>query len=249
MNNFNRDQQYADYTIVGSDSKPISKTFMANVFLWMFAALAVSAFFAYLFASNEYLISYLISNTGKGLNMLGWAVMLAPLGFVLLMSFGFQRLSSPAMVLLFLLYSAINGISFSFILLAYTAGSVLGCFLSASAMFGIMAVMGYTTDKDLTGFGRIMMMGLIGILVAMLINFFMHSAVVDYVISIIGVMVFTGLTAYDVQKLKRVGAGMEYEGVGQENTRKMSVLGALTLYLDFVNLFLMLLRLFGNRRN
>lgn len=175
--------------------------------------------------------------------------MFAPIGFVLLMSFGFQRLSAPALTALFLVYSAINGISFSFILLAYTAGSVIGCFASAAVMFGVMAVMGYTTDKDLTGFGRIMMMGLIGILVAMLINFFLKSGTMDYIISIIGVMVFTGLTAYDVQKLKRIGAGMEYEGVGVANTKKVSILGALSLYLDFINIFLFLLRLFGNRRN
>jgi FtsH-binding integral membrane protein len=116
-------------------------------------------------------------------------------------------------------------------------------------MFGIMAVLGYTTDKDLTGFGRLMMMGLMGILIAMLINWFLGSERLDYIISIIGVMVFTGLTAYDVQKLKRIGEGIEYEGVDAANTKKMSVLGALTLYLDFINLFLFLLRLFGGRRN
>jgi FtsH-binding integral membrane protein len=249
MDNFKSNQQYIDYTVVEGASKPASKTFMANVFLWMGVALAVSAFFAYLFASNLSLLSYLIDPAAGKLNMLGWAVLLAPIGFVLLMSFGFQRLSSPALIMLFLAYSAINGISFSFILLAYTAGSVLSCFASAAVMFGAMAVMGYTTDKDLTGFGRIMMMGLIGIIIAMLINFFIGSSKMDYIISIIGVMVFTGLTAYDVQKLKRIGAGMEYEGVNGENTRKASVLGALNLYLDFINIFLFLLRLFGNRRN
>jgi hypothetical protein len=250
MDNFNQNQQYADYTVVDGTGKEVaSRSFMANVFLWMGVALGVSAFFAYLFASNLSLLSYLIDPSGRGLSMLGWVVMFAPIGFVLLMSFGFQRLSSPAMIMLFLIYSAINGISFSFILLAYTAGSVIGCFASAAGMFGVMAIMGYTTDKDLTGFGRIMMMGLIGIIIAMLINFFLKSSQMDYIISIIGVMVFTGLTAYDVQKLKRIGAGMEYEGVGAENTRKASVLGALSLYLDFINIFLFLLRLFGNRRN
>jgi FtsH-binding integral membrane protein len=245
----NNNQQYTDYTVVGSEPKVASKTFIASVFLWMFAALALSAFFAYLFAANESLLVYLISETGKGLSILGWVVMLAPLGFVMLMSFGFHKLSSSVMISLLLIYSAINGISFSFILLAYTASSVIGCFLSAAAMFGIMAFMGYTTDKDLTGFGRLMTMGLIGMLVTMLINFFLRSSGLDYIISIIGVMIFTGLTAFHVQKLKRIGEGTEYEGVGADNTRKMAVLGALTLYLDFINIFLFLLRLFGGRRD
>lgn len=247
MNNYNQQQPFSDYTIVDSAVKPVSKSFIANVFLWMFAALAISAFFAFLFAGNESLLSYLISPQGS-LNGLGMITMFAPVGFVLLMSFGFNRLSSPAMVALFLLYAAINGISFSFILLYYKIGTVIGCFASAAAMFGIMAVMGYTTDKDLTSFGRILTMGLIGILVAMLINFFLNSSQLDYIISIIGVMVFTGLTAYDVQKLKRIGAGLQYEGVSATDTRKISILGALTLYLDFINLFIMLLRLFGGGR-
>ena len=175
--------------------------------------------------------------------------MFAPLGFVLLMSFGYARLSAPVLLTLFLAYSAINGISFSFILLQFTAGSVLGCFLSAAAMFGIMAVMGYTTNKDLTSFGRIMMMGLIGIIVASLINLFLHSGTMDYIISFIGVMVFTGLTAYDVQKLKHIGEGSEYQGAPAVEIKKRSIMGALTLYLDFINLFLFLLRLFGSRRD
>jgi uncharacterized protein len=109
--------------------------------------------------------------------------------------------------------------------------------------------LGYTTNKDLTGFGRIMMMGLIGIVIASLINFFMKSDGMNYIISIIGVMVFTGLTAYDVQKLKRIGAGIEYEGVGAAQVKKLSIIGALNLYLDFINIFLFLLRLFGGKRN
>ena len=201
----------------------------------------------FLFATNEAFLSYLITDQGR-LSTIGKVTMFAPLGFVLLMSFGFQRLSATAMAVLFLVYSAINGISFSFILLVYTPGSIIGCFASAAVMFGIMAVMGYTTSKDLTSFGRIMMMGLIGIVVAMLINFFLKSDGLDYLISIIGVAVFTGLTAYDVQKLKRISLGLEYEGAGTANVRKLSILGALTLYLDFINLFLMLLRLFGRRK-
>jgi len=167
------------------------------------------------------------------------------------MSFAYQRLSATALTALFMAYAIINGITFSFILLAFTPGSVLGCFLSASAMFGIMAVMGYTTNQDLTKFGRILMMGVIGILIAMVINYFLHSSQLDYIISIIGVMVFTALTAYDVQKLKRIGEGIEYssDAVSVNNVKKMAILGALTLYLDFINIFLFLLRMFGGRRD
>ncbi|MET0393985.1 MAG: Bax inhibitor-1/YccA family protein [Chitinophagaceae bacterium] len=226
-----------------------ARNFMANVFSFMFLALGLSAVFAWLFANNQDLLAYLVDfNTGK-LNVMGYIVMFAPLGFVLLMSFGYARLSAPVMLLLFLLYSAINGISFSFILLTYTAGSVLACFLSASAMFGVMAVMGYTTKQDLTGFGRIMIMGLIGIIIASLINLFLQNGTMDYIISFIGVMVFTGLTAYDVQKLKHIGQGIEQEGAPAVEVRKRSIMGALTLYLDFINLFLFLLRLFGGRRD
>jgi hypothetical protein len=231
----------------------ISSTYIAKVFMWMFAALAISTVFAFLFANNANLMSYLVSFnpiTGKGgMTILGYVVMLAPLGFVLLMSFGFQRLSAPALIALFMTYAAINGISFSFILLAYTSSSVFACFASAAAMFGIMAVMGYTTKKDLTSFGRILTMGLIGIVVAMLINMFLKSDTMGYIISVIGVAVFTGLTAWDVQKLKNIGAGVEYGEISEVDGKKLGVLGALTLYLDFINIFLMLLRLFGSRRD
>lgn len=244
----NSQQQYTDYTVVEtSAAKPMAKAFMANVFLWMFAALGISAFFAILFANSPSLMMSLIKADGSGLNMLGWGVMLAPIGFVLLMSLRFQRLSLPSMIALFISFAVIMGVSLSFTLLAYTASSVVGVFAASSVMFGVMAVLGYTTDKDLTGFGRIMMMGLVGIVVAMVINWFLGSSQLDYIISIVGVMVFTGLTAYDVQKLKRIGEGVEYEGVDTTNVKKMSVMGALTLYLDFVNLFLMMLRLFGRR--
>jgi len=236
-----------DLSLVQPVEQTQLKNFMANVFAYMFMALGISALFAFLFASNANLLSYLFTNRGP--NMLGFIVMFAPLGFVLLMSFGYSRLSAPMLVLLFVVYSAVNGISFSVILLGFTASSVLGCFLSAAAMFGIMAFMGYTTKQDLTSFGRILFMGLIGIIVASLINLFMHSSSLDYLISFIGVAVFTGLTAYDVQKLKNIGSGIQYANVPAADVKKVSILGALNLYLDFINLFLFLLRLFGGRRN
>jgi uncharacterized protein len=243
----NKNSNITNISYVPTGEASRTRSFIANVFLLMFLALGVSALFAWQFSANEQLLAYLISPTG--LTGLGKITLFAPLGFVLIMSFAFQRLSSTALMALFMAYATINGISFSFILLAFTPGSVLGCFLSASAMFGVMAVMGYTTQQDLTKFGRILMMGIIGVLIAMVINFFLHSSQLDYIISIIGVMVFTALTAYDVQKLKRIGEGIEYEGgVASNDVKKMSILGALTLYLDFINIFLFLLRMFGNRR-
>lgn len=256
MNN----QQFSEYNIkpggfqtTDNSNLAVSSNYIAGVFMWMFSALAISALFAWLFATNQQLLSHLYAvnaKTGRaGLNALGYVVMFAPIGFVMLMSFGFQRLSVTALISLFLVYSAINGISFSFILLTYTAKSVLGCFASAAAMFGVMAVMGYTTKKDLTSFGRIMTMGLIGIVIAMLINMFLRSSGLEYLISIVGVAVFTGLTAYDVQKLKAIGAGVQYGDISVQEGKKLSILGALNLYLDFINIFLLLLRLFGSRRD
>ena len=223
----------------------IAKTFMSQVFLWMAFAMVVTAVTAYLFATSAELIGSLINfQTGK-MTGLGWVVMLAPIGFVLLMSMGFQRLSPAIMTLLFIAFSILMGMSLSFVLLIYTAASVYKTFAVASAMFGVMAILGYTTTTDLTRFGSIMMMGIIGIVIAMVINIVLQSSTMDYIISIIGVLVFTGLTAYDVQKLKRIGAGM---GTGDVDTRKMSIMGALTLYLDFINLFLFLLRFLGDRK-
>jgi len=245
----NRSTPISNYTISQTAEKTGVRKFMASVFSYMFIALGISALFAYLFSSNPQLLAYLINSSQTGLNALGYIVMFAPLGFVLLMSFGYARLSASVLLLLFILYSAITGISFSFILLAYTSGSILSCFLSAAAMFGVMAVMGYTTNKDLTSFGRIMIMGLVGIVIASLINLFLRNGTMDYIISFIGVMVFTGLTAYDVQKLKHIGEGIESEGAPVVEVKKRSIMGALTLYLDFINLFLFLLRLFGSRRN
>ena len=253
MNNYNQD--FSNFTVL--DSKPatgtgtVAKKFIANVFAWMFGALAISTVFALLFATNQSMLELMFQQTTKGVGLSGFGMFIsfAPLIFVLTMSFAFNRLSAPLLTLFFLLYAATMGMSLSVLLLIYTSSSVIGCFAASSVMFGVMAVMGYTTKQDLTSFGRILMMGLIGIVIASLINMFLGSPAMAYIISIVGVAVFTGLTAYDVQKLKRIGAGLEYEGTSANDTKKLSIMGALTLYLDFINLFIMLLRLFGNRRN
>jgi FtsH-binding integral membrane protein len=228
-------------------SGAIARTFMSQVFGWMSLAMVITAVTAYLFASSSELIESLRNVETGSLTGLGWIVTLAPLGFVLLMSFGFNRLTPVIMTLLFLAFSVLMGMSLSFVLLVYTGASVFKTFAVASAMFGVMAVLGYTTKTDLTRFGSIMMMGLIGMVIAMVINMFLQSGTMDYIISIIGVLVFTGLTAYDVQKLKRIGAGMGAD-MGDANARKLSIMGALTLYLDFINLFLFLLRFLGDRK-
>jgi FtsH-binding integral membrane protein len=181
-----------------------------------------------------------------GMSLLGWIIMLSPLGLVFWMSMGFNKMSAPTLTLVFMLYSILMGLSLSFIFLAYTSASIAKTFVITSGMFGLMALVGYTTKTDLSKFGSLMMMGLVGIIIASVVNFFLQSSTMDYIISFVGVLVFTGLTAYDVQKLKRIGASAMTQGEGM---RKITIMGALTLYLDFINLFLFLLRFFGNRNN
>lgn len=224
------------------------KTFMSNVFSYMVSALAITGIISYWFGTDLELVGMLY-NVVDGVqrpNMFGYIVMFLPLGFVLLMSFGFQKLSSMAMVILFIIYSAIMGISLSTIFLVYSLGSIFTTFFITAGTFGVMAFLGYTTKTDLTKFGSILMMGLIGIIIASVVNMFITgSETMDYIISILGVLIFTGLTAYDVQKLKRIGSGVEY---GTDETNKLAIMGALNLYLDFVNLFLFLLRFLGDRK-
>jgi len=222
-----------------------SRKFLANVFLWMFVALGISALCAYIFANTPSFLQLLVDANTRQLTGFAYIVMFAPLAFVLLISFGLNRISYPVLSLLFIAYAAVTGISFSFILMAFTAASILSVFLTTSIVFGIMAIAGYTTKQDLTKFGSILMMFLVGIIVASLVNMFLHSSGLDMLISYIGVAVFVGLTAYDVQKLKNIGAGLTY---GDAAASKMALMGGLTLYLDFINLFLMLLRIFGRRK-
>jgi len=233
-------------TILYSDrveSQGMARTFIANVFAWMFMALLLTAVTSVYFATNESFLRMLVSTTG--MTTLGYVVLFAPFGLVMAMSMGFQRLSLPVLTLLFLAYAVLMGMSLSFIFLMYSLGSIFLTFGITAGMFGIMAIMGYTTKTDLTKFGSLMIMGVIGIVIASIVNMFMQSSTMDYIISFIGVLVFTGLTAYDVQKLKRIGSGVE---LGTADTKKLTLMGALTLYLDFINLFLFLLRFFGNRK-
>ena len=236
------ENQYNTLTDIKVRDESSVQSFMTGVFSWMFIALAITAATAYYVASTPSIMQLMITETG--LSIFGWVVMLAPIGFVLLMSFRFQKLSSLSLSVLFLVYSILVGLSISFIFMVYTMGSIATTFGVTSLTFGIMAIAGYTTKTDLTKFGSILMMALVGIIVAMLVNFFLKSESMQYFISFIGVLVFTGLTAYDVQKLKKIGTEMV---AGQESTRKYAIMGALSLYLDFINLFLFLLRFLGRR--
>lgn len=230
----------------GSIAIASPRTFLARVFSYMAIALVISGGVAWWFAHDPSLLSHLIDPTTGRQTFLGWAVLLSPIGLVMLMGGMVQRMSVNALFAVFVVYSAITGMSLSYIFLAYTAGSIATTFFLAAAVFGIMAVMGYTTRTDLTRFGSIMMVGLMGVVVASLVNFFIQSTMVGYIVSIVGVLVFTGLTAWDMQKLKAMSTQV---AEGTAIAHKMSLMGALTLYLDFINLFLLLLRLFGGRRN
>ena len=230
-------------------SQDMSRSFVSTVFLWMFAALGITAAAAYLFGTNETLFSTLINITPQGeanMSILGWIVTLAPLIIVITMSARMHKMSVQQAVLWYVIYSILMGVSLSFIFWAYTTASIFKTFIISAGMFGVMAVLGYTTKTDLTKFGAFMYMALIGIIIATLVNFFMHSARLDYIISIIGVLIFTGLTAFDVQKIKQIGDAGFNDG---DVMAKITIQAALTLYLDFLNLFLYLLRFFGNSRD
>ena len=173
-----------------------------------------------------------------------WVIMLAPLGIVFYMSFGINKMSAAKAQTVFWVFAALMGLSLSWILLIYTGASVARVFFITSATFGAMSIYGYTTKRDLTKLGSFLMMGLIGIIIASLVNIFLKSSMMYFVISILGVLIFVGLTAYDTQKIKN----MYQSSDTGELMGKKAVMGALTLYLDFINLFIMLLRLFGQRR-
>jgi FtsH-binding integral membrane protein len=223
-------------------------TILRSAFGWMSVAMVLTTLSSLLFAFVPQLTSLLLVETEMGFKptIFAYVVMFAPLAFVLAMSFGLNRMSLPVLITVFISYALVNGISFSFIFFVYNIGSIFKVFLSTAALFAVMAIAGYTTKTDLTKLGSILMIGVIGIVIASLINMFMHSQAMDYMISIIGVIIFTGLTAYDVQKIKNLGNEVQGDG---SVTGKLGVMGALTLYLDFINLFMFLLRLFGGRKD
>jgi len=175
---------------------------------------------------------------------LKWLVMLAPLAVILYMSFGINKMSTSKAQTVFWIFTILMGLSLSWVLIVFTGVSVARVFFITSATFGAMSIYGYTTKRDLTKLGSFLMMGLIGIIIASLVNIFLKSTMMHFVISILGVLIFVGLTAYDTQKIKNMYSASDTIEV----SGKKAIMGALTLYLDFINLFIMLLRLFGQRR-
>jgi FtsH-binding integral membrane protein len=225
------------------DSKDLTKSFVSNVFSLMFTALIISGLSAVWFATDS-MKSIIIDPVSKSLTIFGWIATLAPLGLVFLVGARFQKLSAKTLLGIFLVYSTLTGISLSTIFSIYTTSSIASTFFISAITFGVMAITGYTTKTDLTKMGSFLYMALVGVIIASLINWFMQSSQLHYIISVVGVLIFTGLTAYDVQKIKNIGSQVHQ---GSETAQKLMIMGALTLYLDFINLFLMLLRLLGNR--
>lgn len=214
------------------------RAYMLKVYNYMAGGLALTGIISFLTASSPALLHTIYGTP------LQWLVMLAPLGFVFFLSFRIDKIQASTAQMLFWIYASIMGLSLAFIFILYSGESIARVFFITAGTFGAMSLYGYTTQRDLTGFGSFLFMGLIGIIIASLVNLFMQSSALQFAISLIGVLVFTGLTAYDTQKIK----SMYMDGLGYESSTKMAIMGALNLYLDFINLFLMLLRLFGDRR-
>ena len=262
MSTYDRQSQGA-YTVAGARAEAGIdqglRSYMLGVYNYMTIGLALTGFLALatvMLATTTDPNSAVASlGNGRMLTQLGvaiygsplkWVVMLAPLGMVFWLSFRIQSMSAGAARTLFLVYASVMGISLSSIFLVYTPGSIAQVFFITAGTFGALSLFGYTTKKDPSGWGSFLFIGLIGIVIASLVNIFMASSALQFAISVIGVLVFAGLTAYDTQQIKE----MYYEGDSGEVATKKSVMGALRLYLDFINLFIMILQLLaGGRRD
>jgi FtsH-binding integral membrane protein len=225
------------------------RAYMLRVYNYMTAGVALTglvAWLAFSAAVTDVGGSMQLTSFGHAIfqSPLMWVLVLAPLGLVFAISFGINRLQPGTALMLFFLYAGLLGLSLASIFLIYTGASVTRVFFISAATFGALSLWGYTTKRDLSGMGSFMFMGLIGIIIASLVNMFLHSSGLDWAISIIGVVVFAGLTGWDTQRIK------EMYSVNDDGTvaGRKAVMGALSLYLDFINLFLMMLRLFGDRR-
>ena len=213
-------------------------TLMRKVYTWMTLALAITAGAAYYVAKSG--LVYSLFNSG-----LIWGLIIAELVLVIALSAAIRKLSLTVATIMFVIYSLINGVTLSSIFMAYEIKTIGTVFLITAATFGAMAVLGYTTKKDLSGMGRFMLIALIGVIIATLVNIFLlKSAGFDLLLSYAGVLIFAGLTAYDTQKIKEMCNSFEY---ADASAQKLALLGALSLYLDFINLFIYLLRIFGRR--
>lgn len=223
---------FSGSSVTTPQSASIVRGFLNRTYSWMFAGMALTAIIAYLTSQNEQLL-YTIRSFGFG-------IVLLQLGVVFFLSFMVQRVSATVAGLLFMAYAALTGLTFSYLLIAYTGSSVVGAFAASALTFGAMSLIGYTTKRDLSGLGRFFLFALIGLIIASIVNIFVASGPFGFIISIVGVLLFAGLTAYDTQRLKEIALS----GQGTEN---LAIYGALQLYLDFINIFLFILRLGGSR--
>jgi len=240
MNRFPRMQTGEGYSELPVASTEARTSFLTQVYGWMTSGLAVTALVAWALVANPELMKALVGGQGRFLLLIG-----LQLGAVIALSAAFQRLSFTAAASLFLLYSALTGVTFSTLFLIYTHTSIASVFLITAGTFGAVSFYGMTTKKDLSSWGSYLFMGLIGIILASVVNFFMHSDGLTMAISYIAVLLFTGLTAYDTQRLMRIHESGQASGLARS---KLAVYGALQLYLDFINLFLALLRILGRRQ-
>ena len=224
------------------------RQYMLKVYNLMASGLALTGIVAAIVANSEAmqaLFFQVMPNGGVGMTGLGWLALIAPVVMVFALSMGISRMQASTAQGLFWAYAALMGVSLAPIFLVYTGESVARVFFITAASFGSLSLYGYTTKKDLTGFGSFLIMGLFGLIIASVVNIFLASSAMQFVISVAGVLIFAGLTAYDTQKIKQT----YWAGNGQEGAAKSAIMGALTLYLDFINLFIMLMRLLGDRRN
>ncbi len=214
------------------------RAYMVKVYNYMAIALGVSGAVAFLTAQSTALMSAIFGTP------LSWVVMLAPLGFVMFFGYKINSISAEKAKTYLWIFSGLMGLSMATIFVVYTNASIARVFFISASTFGAMSLYGYTTKKDLSGLGSFLMMGLIGLIIASLVNIFLKSSALDFALSAIGVLIFVGLTAYDTQRVKQ----SYYHSSDSEAIGKMAVMGALSLYMDFINLFLMMLRLFGERK-
>jgi uncharacterized protein len=218
------------------------RSYMLSVYNYMASGVLLTGIIALLFA--PYAGQVLISANGRGMSGLGWLITLSPLAIVFAMSFGAARMRTSTLQLLFWAFAALMGLSMSTLFLAYTGASIAQTFFATAAAYLGLSLYGYTTKRDLSGFGTFLIMGVVGILVALLINMFLQSSALALAISAIGVLLFAGLTAYDTQRIK----SLYFQVQGTEMAGKTVIMGALQLYLDFINMFQFLLSFMGNRR-
>lgn len=228
-----------DYT-ESAELKQLQASFITKVYGWMFLALVITGVVALFAASSEAYIDFIRANPRSLYVLMGATFLL-----VLAISWGINRISSFVATVLFLLYAALNGVTFGILFYVYTSESIASTFLVTALTFGIMSAVGYFTKKDLSSIGRLLMMALIGVVIASLVNWFMQSPMLYWIITYVGLFVFIGLVAYDTQKIKRM-AVLQIED--PEAGKKGAIIGALSLYLDFINIFLLLLRLLGGRK-